>query len=128
MNRITTLEESKKIELANKYKDMLSRLMIDDEPIKSKTICQVLKITDREWRKKVEDMQFLYMSDCLPKLIIGTNKGYVYTNNIEKIISFLEHKEHQFKSMAYNTYHLIKVISKKPNLRFEEFLINTSTT
>ncbi len=123
MNRVAKLEDEARKELASYYMEMISTLGLEEYK-KSSEICAALNMNDREWRKIVEDISHLYMYNYVDKMIIGTTKGYLLTDDKELINKVLKAKEHQFKSLAYNCYNLKKAIKHKDNYTMEDYLID----
>lgn len=123
MNRIEVMTNEQKQNMADFYKDLISQIDLNSYK-KTPAICDVLKISDREWRKHVENIMNLYRYGFLDKLIVGTSKGYIYTNDSNLILAMCKAKEKQFKSMAYNCYRLKKEILPIDNYSFNDFLAN----
>ena len=121
MNRIIKIEEEERKELAAYYEELIERIDLEDFK-KTREITKYLNIGGREWRKHVENIMHLYMDDYMDKMVVGTNKGYIYTNDPELINRFLKAKEHQFKALAYNCYNLRKSLLHKNNYTIDEFL------
>lgn len=121
MNRIAKMEEKERNNLVVYYQELLERLDLDDYKT-SKEITRLINMNGREWRKHVENIMHLYMYDYLDKMVVGTQKGYLLTNDKDLINKFLKVKEHQFKSLAYNCYNLKKAVLHKDNYTLEEFL------
>lgn len=121
MNRIKNLNEDEIKELKEKYDELLKKIDLSKYK-KSRSICRILKINSREWRKKVEDIMHLFTFGYYDKLIISNNKGYILTDDKELIEKYLIAKENQFKSLAYNHYHLKKAIIKKYNFNINDFI------
>ena len=121
MNRIIKVEEDKRLEMAKYYLTLIKPLNLDTYK-KSKEITTQLNISGREWRKIVENIMHLYMYNYLDQMVIGTNQGYLLTNDRELIDKFLKAKEHQFKALAYNCYNLRKSLLNKGNYTLEDFL------
>ena len=122
MDRIKNMDEQERIELSKYYKGLVERLGLVENYVKSKVISDNLQITDREWRKHCENMMFLYNYRYLDKLLVGNQKGYIYTSDSRIIDDFLKAKENEFKSKAYNFYSTKKAIKQKDNLSFEDIL------
>ena len=121
MNRIIKIEEGQRKELAAYYKGLVEQIGLNEYK-KSWQISNRLNIGGREWRRHVENIMHLYMDDYMDKMVVGTNKGYIYTNDPELINHFLKVKEHQFKALAYNCYNLRKSLLHKNNYTIDDFL------
>lgn len=121
MNRVAKLEDEQRKELASYYMELIDPLGLDKYK-KSSEICCTLNMCSREWRKIVEDLMHLYMYNYVDKMIVGTQKGYLLTDDKELINKVLKAKEHQFKALAYNCYNLKKAIQHSDNYTIEEFL------
>ena len=121
MNRVAKMNEEQRQDIIAFYKEILERLDLSDYK-KSRDITSYLGICSREWRKIVENIMHLYMYDYLDKMVIGTHKGYLYTDDKELIDRFLKAKEHQFKSLAYNCYNLKKSVLRKDNYTIDDFI------
>lgn len=122
MDRIKNMDEQERIELSKYYKGLVESLGLNENYVKSKEITDRLHITDRVWRKHCENMLFLYNYRYLDKLLVGNQKGYIYTSDSRIIEAFLDAKENEFKSKAYNFYTTTKAIRQRDNLRFEDVL------
>lgn len=109
MNRIEKLTEIKRQRLAESYNYFLDVLNLIEYK-KSDEICKELKVTPRMWRYHCENIMNLYRLGYMDRLVIGTTKGYIATNDKSIINKQLKAKERQFKSMAYNYYNLKKTI------------------
>lgn len=125
MNRIEALDDSQRLEKAKFYKDLLNQIDLSTYK-KTPEICEVLEVSGREWRACVEDIMNLYRYGLISKMVVGTPKGYIYTNDPELILSMCKAKEKQFKSMAYNCYRLRKEVLPLNNYSFNDFLSNIS--
>lgn len=125
MNRIESLDNDQRIEKANFYKDLISKIDLSSYK-KTPEICMTLDISGREWRSYVEDIMNLYRYGLIAKLVVGTPKGYIYTNDPELILSMCKAKEKQFKSMAYNCYRLRKEVLPLHNYSFNDFISSIS--
>ena len=121
MNRIEALTSAEKIEKADFYKDLVKKIDLSTYK-KTPEICSLLNITGREWRTYVEDIMNLYRYGFISKLVVGTQKGYIYTDDPELILSMCKARERQFKSMAYNCYRLRKEVLPLNNYSFKDFL------
>lgn len=121
MNRIESMSIEQRKEAAEFYKNLIDKIDLSSYK-KSPEICEVLNISDREWRKHVENIMNLYRYGLLDKLVVGTSKGYIYTNDSDLILAMCKAKEHQFKSMAYNCYRLKKELLPTNNYSFNDFL------
>ena len=121
MNRIEALSNVEKHEKAQFYKDLIKQIDLSTYK-KTPEICNVLDVTGREWRAYVEDIMNLYRYGFISKLVVGTPKGYIYTDDPDLILSMCKAKEKQFKSMAYNCYRLRKEVLPLNNYSFKEFL------
>ena len=121
MNRIEALSDAEKHEKAQFYKDLIKQIDLSTYK-KTPEICEVLDVTGREWRACVEDIMNLYRYGFISKLVVGTPKGYIYTDDPDLILSMCKAKEKQFKSMAYNCYRLRKEVLPLNNYSFKEFL------
>lgn len=123
MNRIAKIEDEKVIEeMIGDYQTIINELGGLDEFMKSKDITKKLGINDRAWRTIVEDVMHLYMHNYTSQMIVGTNKGYILTDDTELIKKFIRAKEHQFKALAYNCYNLKKSLLHKNNYTINDFL------
>lgn len=125
MNRIESLDYDQRVLKAKFYKDLLKQIDLSNYK-KTPEICNMLDITGREWRTYVEDIMNLYRYGLISKLVVGTPKGYIYTNDPELILSMCKAKEKQFKSMAYNCYRLRKEVLPLNNYSFNDFLSSIS--
>ena len=121
MNRIEALSNVERHEKAQFYKDLIKQIDLSTYK-KTPEICNVLDVTGREWRAYVEDIMNLYRYGLINKLVVGTPKGYIYTDDPDLILSMCKAKEKQFKSMAYNCYRLRKEVLPLNNYSFKEFL------
>ena len=121
MNRIKNLNEAARKQLAEDYIDLANYVGLDDYK-KMKVISHQIYIDDRKWRKIVEDLMHLYMYGYVDKMIVSSPKGYILTNDPELIDKFLKAKEHQFKALAYNCYHLRKALLHKDNYTINDFI------
>lgn len=123
MNRIAKIEDQKIIEeMIDEYQLIIDELGGLTDYMKSKDITKKLGINDRKWRKIVENIMHLYQHNYISQMIVGTNKGYILTDDKERIKKFLKAKEHQFKSLAYNCYNLRKSLMHKNNYSINDFL------
>ena len=121
MNRIEAMNTEQRKEAADFYKSLINQVDLSSYK-KTPEIIEVLQISDREWRKIVEDVMNLYRYGLLSKLVVGTSKGYIYTNDPDLILAMCKAKEKQFKSMAYNCYRLRKELLPLNNYSFNDFL------
>lgn len=121
MNRIIKIEEGQRKELAAYYEELINRIGLDNYK-KTREITKHLSFGAREWRKHTENILHLYIDGYMDKLVVGTRKGYIYTDNEELIKDFIDRKEHQFKAMAYNCYHLKKALLHKDNYTINDFM------
>ena len=121
MNRIEALSNVERHEKAQFYKDLIKQIDLSTYK-KTPEICNVLDITGREWRAYVEDIMNLYRYGLINKLVVGTPKGYIFTDDPELILAMCKAKEKQFKSMAYNCYRLRKEVLPLNNYSFKDFL------
>lgn len=121
MNRIISKTEEQKKELASTYNMVIEQLGLNEYK-KSKEISKELKITDRTWRKHTENIMNLYRLGYMDKVVIGTIKGYIATNDKNIIDNFLKAKNNQFKSMASNYYKLKKALIEKENYSIDDFV------
>ena len=121
MNRIEALSNVEKHEKAQFYKDLIKQIDLSTYK-KTPEICNVLGVTGREWRAYVEDIMNLYRYGLLNKLVVGTPKGYIFTDDPELILAMCKAKEKQFKSMAYNCYRLRQEVLPLNNYSFKDFL------
>lgn len=121
MNRIVKIDEEQRKELVAYYEELIERINLEDFK-KTREITKHLSFGAREWRKHVENIMHLYMDDYMDKMVVGTNKGYIYTNDHELINRFLKAKEHQFKALAYNCYNLRKSLLHKNNYTIDDYL------
>ena len=125
MNRIEALNDAERDEKAEFYKDLIKQIDLSTYK-KTPEICNVLDVTGREWRTYVEDIMNLYRYGLLNKLVVGTPKGYIFTDDPDLILSMCKAKEKQFKSMAYNCYRLRKEVLPLNNYSFKDFLSSVS--
>lgn len=125
MNRIEALSNVERHEKAEFYKDLIKQIDLSTYK-KTPEICNMLDITGRQWRACVEDIMNLYRYGLINKLVVGTPKGYIYTDDPELILSMCKAKEKQFKSMAYNCYRLRKEVLPLNNYSFKDFLSSVS--
>ena len=121
MNRIEALDSAQRLEKAAFYKDLIEQIDLSTYK-KTPEICNVLDVTGREWRTYVEDIMNLYRYGLINKLVVGTPKGYIYTNDPDLILTMCKAKEKQFKSMAYNCYRLRKEVLPLNNYSFKDFM------
>ena len=121
MNRIEALSNVERHEKAQFYKDLIKQIDLSTYK-KTPEICNVLDVTGREWRAYVEDIMNLYRYGLINKLVVGTPKGYIFTDDPELILAMCKAKEKQFKSMAYNCYRLRKEVLPLNNYSFKDFL------
>lgn len=121
MNRVAKMTEDQRENLIAFYKEVLPQLDLDTHK-KTKHIISFLNISGREWRKHVENIMHLYMYNYLDKMVIGTNKGYLLTDDTDLIDRFLKAKEHQFKALAYNCYNLKKAVLHKDNYTIDDYI------
>ena len=123
MNRVAKIEDEKVIEeMIGEYQTIISELGGLDDFMKAREITKILGVSDRSWRKMVEDVMHLYMHNYTSQMIIGTNRGYILTDDTELIKRFIRAKEHQFKALAYNCYNLKKSLLHKNNYTINDFL------
>ena len=123
MNRVAKIEDEKVIEeMIGEYQTIISELGGLDDFMKAREITKILGVSDRSWRKIVEDVMHLYMHNYTSQMIIGTNRGYILTDDTELIKRFIRAKEHQFKALAYNCYNLKKSLLHKNNYTINDFL------
>ena len=123
MNRIEKIEDEKVIaEMIGDYQSIIDKLGGLDDFMKAKDITKQLGINDRKWRTIVENIMHLYQHNYTSQMIVGTNRGYILTDDQELIKRFLRAKEHQFKSLAYNCYNLRKSLMHKNNYSIDDFL------
>lgn len=123
MNRIEKIEDEKVIAgMIGDYQTIIDKLGGLDNYMKAKEITKILGINDRKWRTIVENIMHLYMHNYTSQMIIGTNRGYILTDDTELIKRFLKAKEHQFKALAYNCYNLKKSLLHKNNYTINDFL------
>lgn len=125
MNRIEALDGAERQEKAEFYKDLIKQIDLSTYKT-TPEICNVLNITGRQWRACVEDIMNLYRYGVINKLVVGTPKGYIFTDDPELILSMCKAKEKQFKSMAYNCYRLRKEVLPLNNYSFKDFLSSVS--
>ncbi len=125
MNRIEALSNVERHEKAQFYKDLIKQIDLSTYK-KTPEICEVLNVTGREWRACVEDIMNLYRYGLISKLVVGTPKGYIFTDDPQLILSMCKAKEKQFKSMAYNCYRLRKEVLPLNNYSFKDFLSSVS--
>ncbi|EOZ2853503.1 hypothetical protein ACQQ4G_003113 [Listeria monocytogenes] len=121
MNRIERMSQEERLERADFYKELMKLIDLSSYK-KTPEICEALGMCERVWRKHVENIMNLYRYGLLDKLVIGTPKGYIYTNDPDLILAMCRAKEKQFKSMAYNCYRLRKELLPLNNYSFNEFL------
>ena len=123
MNRINKFEEEQKKDLANKYLYFINIAEMDERYVESKTLELLWGECGRNVRYIVEDVLHLYLAGYLPKLIVGTRYGYIYTNNPTIIEPFLEKKEQHWKSECINCYYLQKRFRNKNNMTMKDYLV-----
>ena len=123
MNRIMEKEKEQDIkDLANNYLYLINVAEMDERYVESKYLELLWSKSGREVRHVVEDILHLYLAGYLPKLIVGTRYGYIYTNNSEIIGPFLEKKERHWKSECINCYYLQKRFRNKNNMTLKDYL------
>lgn len=123
MNRIMELEKEQDIkDLADKYLYLIDIAKMDETYVESKALELLWGECGRKVRYIVEDVLNLYLAEYLPKLIVGTRHGYIYTNNPEIIGPFLEKKERHWKSECINCYYLQKRFRNKNNMTMKDYL------
>ena len=123
MNRIMELEKEQDIkDLANNYLYLINVAEMDERYVESKYLELLWGKCGRKVRCIVEDILHLYLAGYLPKLIVGTRYGYIYTNNPEIIGPFLEKKERHWKSECINCYYLQKRFRNKNNMTLKDYL------
>ena len=122
MNRFIKLNNEDLKETAEAYKIVIDICKLENRYVKSDEIKRELRISPRTFRRMVEDVLHLYTRGLLPKMIVGTAHGYIYTNDVDLIQNEINHRVAQFKSIAYNWYKVQKKISNNDNLTLEDFL------
>lgn len=122
MNRFIKLNNDDLKETAEAYKIVIDICELENRYVKSDEIKKELGISPRTFRRTVEDVLHLYTRGLLPKMIVGTAHGYIYTNDVDLIQNEINHRVAQFKSIAYNWYKVQKKISHNDNLTLEDFL------
>lgn len=122
MNRFIKINNEDLKETAEAYKIVIDICELENRYVKSDEIKKELGISPRTFRRMVEDVLHLYTRGLLPKMIVGTAHGYIYTNDIDLIQNEINHRVAQFKSIAYNWYKVQKKISNNGNLTLEDFL------
>ena len=123
MNRINKLKlEEQKKALAEHYKELIDFAYLEDYYVKNKTLQILWGCEDRKIRIIVEDVLHLYLAGYLPKLIIGTNNGYIYTNDPEIVAPYLERKENHWKAECVNCYYLKKRFENKDNMTIKDYV------
>lgn len=122
MNRFIKLNNEDLKHTAEAYEEFIELCELDKRFVKSDEIRRTIGIRPRAFRRMVEDVLHLYTRGLLPKMIVGTAHGYIYTNDVDLIQNEINHRVAQFKSIAYNWYKVQKKISNNDNLTLEDFL------
>ena len=122
MNRLIKYDDNDIKHLAEGYEVVIDICELENRYVKSDEIRRTIGIRPRTFRRMVEDVLHLYTRGLLPKMIVGTAHGYIYTNDIDLIQNEINHRVAQFKSIAYNWYKVQKKISHNDNLTLEDFL------
>jgi hypothetical protein len=122
MNRINKYVEENKKKLANDYLNLIGLSYMEERYVKSKVLQELWGCNDRQVRYVVEDVLHLYLAGYLPKLIIGTHFGYIYTNNPEIVEPYLHKKEQHWKSECVNCYYLQKRFNNKNNMTIKDYV------
>ncbi len=123
MNRVIILEdEQARKDLAEQHLVLINMLDLENQYVRGDDISSLLNITRRQWNRIVEDVLHLYVAGVLDKLLIGTRKGFIYTNDEQLIDKFITARRNHFKSQAYNTYAVFKKFKNRNNATLEEFL------
>ena len=123
MNRINNFVEEQKKELANQYKGLIDVAHLEEAYVEAKTLQLVWGVgSTRKVRYIVEDVLHLYLAGYLPKLIIGTHYGYIYSNDAEIVEPYLKKKEQHWKSECVNCYYLQKRFRNKDNMTMKDYV------
>lgn len=123
MNRINKFEqEEQKRELANQYKDLIRIAQMEDYFVKSEILQLLWGCNDRKVRYIVEDVLHLYLAGYMPKLIVGTHYGYIYTSDAKIIEPYLKKKEQHWKAECVNCYYLKKRFENKDNTTLQDYI------
>lgn len=122
MNRINNVVEEHKKELAKTYKELIDLAYMEDYFVKSDTLQLIWGCNGRKIRYIVEDVLHLYLSGYLPKLILGTHWGYIYTNDAKLIEPYLKKKENHWKAECINCYYLQKRFNNKDNTTLKDYI------
>ena len=104
---------------------MVEILDMENRWATEKDVYEQFNMNGRTFRKLVEDNLWLYTMGYTNKLIISSNKGYTYTDNNTEIKDYLERKQNQFKSLAYNYYHLYRAVEHDDNLTIGDVIERT---
>ena len=116
MNRFIKLNNEDLKHTAEAYEEFIELCELDVRFVKSDEIRRTIGIRPRAFRRMVDTR------GLLPKMIVGTAHGYIYTNDVDLIQNEINHRVAQFKSIAYNWYQVQKKISHNDNLTLEDFL------
>lgn len=122
MNKIKNINDEELKELAKTYKYFIGKLGLEERYVTGTEMAKILGCSTRAVRKLIEEMLHLYTRGLLPKLVIGTTKGYIYTDDKEIIEPIIKARINNFKSIAYNWYYVQKRISNNDNLKISDFL------
>ena len=122
MNRINNVVEEHKKELAKTYKELIELAYMEDYFVKSDTLQLIWGCNSRKIRYIVEDVLHLYLGGYLPKLILGTHWGYIYTNDAKLIEPYLKKKENHWKAECINCYYLQKRFNNKDNTTLKDYI------
>lgn len=123
MNRINKLEEENaKKDLAENYKRLIRIAVMEDYYVKNETLQILWGCNERKVRYIVEDVLHLYLGGYLPKLIIGTHYGYIYTNDADIVEPYLKKKEQHWKAECINCYYLQKRFNNKDNTTLQDYI------
>lgn len=122
MNRFINKSEAEIQSIVEYYDYFIELSGIKDKPLYSDEIAKYVGKCGRNVRHMVEDIMHLYMMGYLDKMIIGTKKGYIYTDDRDLILKVLKSREKQWKSMCYNCYHLMKKIYNQDNVTIDEYI------
>lgn len=122
MNKIKNINDEELQNLAEMHKHFIKKLGLEERYVTGAEIADILGFSTRTVRKWIEEMLHLYIRGLLPKLVIGTTKGYIYTDDKEIIEPIIKARIKNFKSIAYNWYYVQKRISNNENLKISDFL------
>ena len=122
MNKYKNIDNDSLDTLAMMHKGLIKALGLEERFIKGKELAMLMGCNQRKVRGFIEDTLHLYLRGLLPKMIVGTRNGYIYTDDVNIIQPIIKNRVSNFKSIAYNWYHVQKKISNNNNLKLDEFL------